>query len=221
MMGHNQWRWLAFSIFLNHLFTNNDNAKGMSDSKRLTVPGGTYFFTVRLQDRHSALLVDQIDLLRNAVALCRKRWPFRIDTAVILPNHLHMIWEMPADDGDYSKRWRLIKSAFSRNLPVSEMDHDTTLAAGAKGVWQRRFWEHLIRDDGDLALHRHLALTSPMRAGLVRSLSDWPYSSMHYRAAKPRAETQRGLGDVLPRPGVSLGSRLKSPPALPLPGRLH
>ncbi len=153
----------------------------MSNYRRLLVPGGTYFFTVRLQDQHTDLLVSQIDLLRDATRLCRKRWPFEIDAAVVLPNKLHMIWTLPEGDRDYSKRWRMIKSTFSRHVPAPDHISPSNFRRGGKGIWQRRFWEHLISDDDDYMLHMHLIRSAPIHAGLVRKPSDWPYASLHHR----------------------------------------
>lgn len=152
----------------------------MAQYHRLDVPRGTYFFTLRLQDHRSDLLVSQIDLLRDAMRLCRKRWPFEIEAAVILPNKLHMIWTLPDGDADFSKRWRLIKSSFSRHAPAPAYISESHRKRGEKGIWQRRFWEHLIRDADDLALHMHLIRSAPIHAGLVKRPSDWPYSSLHY-----------------------------------------
>ncbi|WP_368186622.1 transposase [Aestuariibius sp. HNIBRBA575] len=152
---------------------------------RHKVPGGTYFFTLRLRDPHATLLVDHVDILRSAVSLARKRWAFEIDTAMILPNRMHMIWHLPDQDADYAKRWRLIKSAFSRNLP----DSVTPQSEGrANAIWQRRFWEHLIQDEGDLALHRHLAITAPISAGLAKRAGDWPFSSLYRRNRSQSAQ---------------------------------
>lgn len=149
----------------------------MSDYRRLYVPGGTYFFTVRLQDPTSDLLVRQIALLRDATRLTMKRFPFAIDAAVVLPAKLHMIWTMPADDADFSKRWRMIKSGFSRHVPSPVHIPRSHVQRGEKGIWQRRFWEHLIRDADDLLLHQHLIRSAPVHAGLVSRPGDWPHSS--------------------------------------------
>ena len=167
----------------------------MSDYRRLRVSGGTYFFTVRLQDQRSDLLVSHIDLLRNATRLCRKRWPFAIDAAVILPSKLHMIWTLPDGDHDFSKRWRMIKSGFSRHAPPPSHIPDSHRRRGEKGIWQRRFWEHLIRDEDDLALHLHLIRSAPIHAGLVKKPSDWPFSSMHHQSAG-------GVRTIAPVPSV-------------------
>ncbi|MEJ8561221.1 transposase [Yoonia sp. GPGPB17] len=158
----------------------------MSDYRCLRVPGGTYFFTIRLQDSRSDLLISHIELLRDATRLCQKRWPFVIDAAVILPSKLHMIWTLPEDDVDFSKRWRLIKSSFSRHAPVPLHVPESHRRRGEKGIWQRRFWEHLIRDEDDLALHMHLIRSAPIHEGLVKKPSDWPYCSLHHNRRKAR-----------------------------------
>lgn len=174
----------------------------MSAYQRLVVPGGTYFFTVRLQDRGSRLLVERVDLLRAACRLCIARWPMQIDTAVILPDHLHMIWTLPAGDGDFSARWRLIKATFSRHVPGPAHVPASMAARGEKGVWQRRFWEHLIRDETDLAAHRAHALTAPVREGLVARAQDWPLSSLQRDLRLGRSvglEAAAGYGPVAQR----------------------
>ncbi|PJI85088.1 putative transposase [Yoonia maricola] len=167
----------------------------MSNYRRLRVPGGTYFFTVRLQDQRSDLLVTHIDLLRDATRVCRKRWPFAIDAAVILPNKLHMIWTLPMNDHDFSKRWRMIKSGFSRHAPAPAHIPKSHQKRGEKGIWQRRFWEHMIRDEDDMALHMHLIRSAPIHAGLVKRPSDWPYSSLN------RAREQ-ALRTTAPAPSI-------------------
>jgi putative transposase len=151
----------------------------MSRYTRLVVPGGTYFFTLRLEERGSTLLIDRLDLLRNSVRLCMANRPFRIDTAVILPDQLHMIWQLPPGDAAFSARWRQIKSTFSRHVDAPAQVSRSKRERGEKGIWQRRFWEHCIRDATDLSLHRSYALTAPVRAGLVERPQDWAASSIH------------------------------------------
>lgn len=153
----------------------------MTNYTRRYVPGGTYFFTVRLQDQRSDLLVQEIDLLRNATRLCMKRWPFEIAAAVVLPNQTHMIWNLPAGDADFSKRWRLIKSTFSRHVAAPAYVCPSQRRRGEKGIWQRRFWEHVIRDDADFDRHMHVIATAPVQAGLVKKASDWPFGSLAVR----------------------------------------
>lgn len=153
----------------------------MGQYRRYFVPGGTYFFTVRLRDQSSKLLVDRIDLLRHCVRLTQARHPFDIKSAVILPAKIHMIWALPVDDMDYSGRWKQIKSTFSRHLDQPASQTPSMRKRGEKGIWQPRFWEHLIRDQQDYDLHDHLIATAPLREGLVSQGTHWPYCSAYKR----------------------------------------
>src|SRR5262245_40045650 len=92
----------------------------MTNYRRNFVLGGSYFFTVNLIDRRSRLLTENVDLLRSTFRYAQERHPFTIDAIVVLPDHLHTIWSLPEGDGDFALRWRLIKSAFSRELPAGE-----------------------------------------------------------------------------------------------------
>ncbi|MEI6209946.1 MAG: transposase [Desulfuromonadales bacterium] len=121
--------------------------------RRVMVEGGTYFFTLTLADRRKSILVDHVDLLRSAIRLVRDRHPFTIEAIVIMPEHLHTIWTLPEGDKDYPTRWALIKAGFSRALIKDEKVSESRLAKGERGIWQRRYWEHLIRDDDDFARH--------------------------------------------------------------------
>jgi len=105
--------------------------------------------------------------------------PFRIDAFVVLPDHLHAIWTLPLDDADFSTRWRLIKTGFARAVPSTEPRSKTRLARRERGIWQRRFWEHLIRDEEDFARCVEYCAINPVKHGLVRRVADWPYSSFH------------------------------------------
>jgi len=151
----------------------------MPNYRRALIPGGCFFFTVNLLDRRQALLVDQIDGLREAVAATRQDHPFTIDAFVILPDHLHGVWTLPAGDIDFSTRWRLIKNRFARALPKQERLGAVRKARSERGIWQRRFWEHTIRDDADYARHVEYCHINPLKHGLVSRVRDWPYSSFH------------------------------------------
>jgi putative transposase len=146
--------------------------------RRNFVPGGTYFFTVTLADRRSKLLVDQIDRLRNAFRVaCRER-PFTVDAVVILPDHLHAILTLPSNDLDFPGRWRRIKGHFSSGL----IDASIELNRWPNGdlmLWQRRFWEHTIRDENDLSRHVDYIHFNPVKHALVPRVRDWPHSSFH------------------------------------------
>jgi len=151
----------------------------MPEYRRNRVPGGTYFFTVNLLDRRSHLLVMHIERLRVAVRKVRAKSPFHIDAWVVLPDHLHCLWTLPVNDADFSGRWRAIKIAFSKSLPPTEHRSAVRILRGERGIWQRRFWEHTIRDDRDYAVHMDYIHFNPVKHGLVHCVADWPLSSFH------------------------------------------
>ena len=104
---------------------------------------------------------------------------FKIDAMVVLPEHMHCIWTLPTDDADYAIRWSLIKSGFSREIPVTERRSKSRQARGERGIWQRRYWEHLIRDDRDFERHVDYIHWNPVKHNWVKRVKDWPYSSFH------------------------------------------
>lgn len=151
----------------------------MTAYRRLRIPGGTYYFTVRLARRGGAELVEHVDRLRAAYGItCRER-PFRTRAIVVLPDHLHAIWTLPPGDADFSTRWRLIKTRFTRDLGHSDPRSLSQAAKRECGLWQRRFWEHAIRDPLDLRLHMDKCREDPVHHGLVTRAEDWPFSSIH------------------------------------------
>ena len=147
--------------------------------RRSYVEGGCYFFTVNLLQRDKTLLVDHIDLLRSSVRWVKERQPFHIDAWVVMPDHLHAVWTLPEGDSDYSSRWCEIKKRFSKGLPNQEPRSGVRLRKGERGIWQRRFWEHTIRDIDDFNRHVGYVHQNPIKHGLVTDLIDWPYSSYH------------------------------------------
>jgi putative transposase len=151
----------------------------MSNYKRIYQAGGTYFFTVNLQDRTSDLLVKHVELLRSAVSKVKTKHPFVIHAWVVLPEHMHCIWELPKDNSDYSMRWRLIKSGFSRMIPKDEKRSAIRIKRGERGIWQYRYWEHLIRDENDFNNHMDYVHFNPVKHGHVEQVKDWRYSSFH------------------------------------------
>jgi putative transposase len=140
--------------------------------RRANIAGATYFFTVNLADRKSRLLVEQIDLLRNVIRQVRQSHSFTIVAMVILPDHLHAIWQLPPGDADYPLRWSLIKAAFSRAIPKTEMIGRSRAVKPERGVWQRRYWEHQIRDENDLAKHVDYIHINPVKHGYVEHAAD-------------------------------------------------
>lgn len=151
--------------------------------RRNYVAGGTYFFTVNLLDRNKTLLVDLITELREAVHFVKQRRPFHIDAWVVLPDHMHAVWTLPQGDSDYSSRWRDIKKRFSKSLPFNEELSLVRKKNSERGIWQRRFWEHTIKDERDYRHHIDYVHVNPFKHGLVDRVVDWPYSSFH-RAVK-------------------------------------
>ncbi len=156
----------------------------MTEYRRNRVPGGTFFFTVNLYDRKSHLLVQQINTLREAVRRTQRRTPFQIDAWVVLPEHMHALWTLPEDDTDYARRWSAVKTNFSRNLPAGEYRCASRIIRRERGIWQRRFWEHTIRNDQDYANRMDYIHFNPVRHGLVPHVADWPFSSFHRAVAK-------------------------------------
>jgi putative transposase len=148
----------------------------MPDYRRLYVPGGTYFFTVALQDRRSRLLTEEIDRLRAAYRKVARQRPFETVAICILPDHLHSVWTLPEDDADFPTRWRLIKTAFTKSLPPSR-DPAAGRRTGERGIWQRRFWEHFVRDETDLEACVNYVHWNPVKHGLVANVEDWPHST--------------------------------------------
>ncbi|HEB92121.1 MAG TPA: transposase [Gammaproteobacteria bacterium] len=147
--------------------------------RRNFIPGGSYFFTVTLLDRSSSLLVDRIDDLREAMRSVRAERPFTLDAVVVLPDHLHCIWTLPPGDADYSLRWREIKSRFSRRIPVGGLRTAGRIKKAERGIWQRRFWEHTLRDSLDVERHVDYIHYNPVKHGYANRVVDWPYSSFH------------------------------------------
>jgi putative transposase len=144
--------------------------------RRNFIPGGVYFFTVTLDDRRSKILVNQIGALRRAFRAARRERPFVMDAVVVLPDHLHAILTLPPEDADFSGRWRRIKGHFSSGL----IDTGAELKRrpnGGLALWQRRFWEHTIRDESDFSRHVDYIHFNPVKHGLVSRACDWPYSS--------------------------------------------
>ncbi|EAR23133.1 REP-associated tyrosine transposase [Nitrococcus mobilis] len=144
----------------------------MSNYRRVKIPGGTYFFTAVTRERRPVFTSDRnIEALRRAFRTVRERRPFAVEAVVVLPDHLHCIWRLPENDADYSGRWREIKKLTSRAITPHSDER------GERALWQRRFWEHTIRDDRDWRLHMDYVHYNPVKHGLVRRPRDWRWSS--------------------------------------------
>jgi putative transposase len=151
----------------------------MSRYRRAKVEGGTFFFTVTLADRSRDLLVRHIECLREAYKYTVDRYPFETVAICILPDHLHVIWSLPNGDLNFPLRLGLIKSRFSRGLPSSDLRSRSQIEKRDKGIWQRRYWEHTIRNDDDLVRHVDYIHFNPVKHGYVSQVRDWPHSTFH------------------------------------------
>jgi putative transposase len=147
--------------------------------RRAKIEGGTFFFTLTLADRSSNVLVRKIERLREAYQATQKRSPFETIAICIMPDHLHALWTLPEGDLNFPSRWSYFKAYFSRALPASESRAQSKIAKREKGIWQRRYWEHLIRDEADLQRHIDYIHYNPVKHGLVTRVCDWPHSSFH------------------------------------------
>jgi putative transposase len=161
----------------------------MSNYRRARIDGGTYFFTVVTGGRREILtLPESRSALRNAIEDTRKLLPFTVEAWVLLPEHLHCIWSLPEGDEDFSKRWGMIKAGFSKQVKgLLEQDGQLTVSREKHretSLWQRRFWEHVIRDETDFRSHMDYIHYNPVKHGLVGHVGDWPYSTFHRYVAK-------------------------------------
>jgi len=176
----------------------------MPNYRRPKVTGACVFFTVALARRAGTVLVDEVDALREAVRVTKHERPFHIDAFVVLPDHLHCVWTLPVGDRDYSTRWGAIKARFTRSIRdagrvgfqptnAKRLGHAvgwnptlhrsaSKMAKGDAGVWQRRFWEHHIRDDADYRAHVRYCWLNPVKHGFVERPEDWAHSSVHWDA---------------------------------------
>jgi putative transposase len=168
--------------------------------RRASVPGATYFFTLVTERRRPLFqFPSAVRDLEEAIAAVRSRHPFVAEAQVILPDHLHTMWTLPDGDADYSTRWRLIKSRFTRSyigLAGAVTRNASRQAKREQGVWQRRFWEHLIRDEKDFARHIDYIHYNPVRHDLVAAPRDWPYSTFAQWVARGAYEPDWGSGEM-------------------------
>jgi putative transposase len=155
----------------------------MPNYRRARVAGGTYFFTVNTLQRLPVLTeVPVREALREAIRLTRLHNPFHIDAWVLLPDHLHCVWTLPEGDANYSVRWAKIKRHVSQQCGDAFGMKDVSASRTRRhesGLWQRRFWEHQIRDDADYARHVDYVHWNPVKHGLVDRACDWPHSTFH------------------------------------------
>ncbi|WP_273205158.1 REP-associated tyrosine transposase [Marinobacter subterrani] len=148
----------------------------MMNYRRNRVQGGTYFFTVVTANRAPVFSsATAVACLRSSFSSVKRCFPFSIEAMVVLPDHLHSIWTLPEDDHDFSRRWRLIKTGFTKRVK----DVPGLPTCENRSLWQKRFWEHTIRDGRDFERHVDYIHFNPVKHGYVARASDWPYSSFH------------------------------------------
>lgn len=160
---------------------------------RTTTPGATLFFTVVLQDRQASTLTEHREWLGMCMRSVQRAYPFSVEAMVVFLDHLHAIWRLPPDDGDYAKRWSAIKGEFTKGLVRTGVRLQARGGKGERAMWQRRFWEHHIRDERDLAHHVDYVHYNPVKHGLVSRAVDWPWSSFHRFVRQGRLPADWGL----------------------------
>ena len=151
----------------------------MTNYRRNRLDGGTYFFMVNLADRFGALLTTTLNCSVTPSRYTKLRHPFNIDAMVDLPDHLHAVWTLPPTDAGYALRWLLIKTVLLTISHGGRATLDESRSRGERGVWQRRYWEHTVRDNRDLTSHIDYIHFNPLKHGHVARVADWPYSSFH------------------------------------------
>jgi REP element-mobilizing transposase RayT len=179
----------------------------MTEYRRLGTPGATWFFTVNLTERHgNTRLITHVAALRRSFALVRRRHPFHIEAIVILPDHLHYLWRLPDGDADNAIRWGLIKAGFSRALPGDERISASRRSRGERGIWQRRFWEHQIRD---VATTPRMLITSITT--LLSMATPVPQPRGHILRFTPswRKESTRLIGPLRRASGLGAANSLR------------
>ena len=158
----------------------------MPDYRRVIVPGGTFFFTVVTYARQPILTSDlSRQTLRRAWKKVQEKHLFRCDAICLLPEHLHCLWTLPENDANYSVRWAAIKALFSKYyLQAGGREGNRSTSRQRKGeaaIWQRRYWEHCIRDEQDYIRHVDYIHYNPVKHHLVKNVSEWKWSSFHER----------------------------------------
>ena len=160
----------------------------MSQYKRYYQSGGNYFFTLVTHQRKPILTIpDNIERLKIAIKKVKASRPFHLNAMVILPDHLHCLWKLPENDKDFSTRWRLIKRYFSMEI-AAHINHRKE-----KEIWQRRFWEHAIRDEEDWQKHMNYIHYNPVKHGYIKSVKEWSHSTFYYWQQKGLYDDDWGL----------------------------
>jgi putative transposase len=172
--------------------------------RRAIVPGATYFFTLITYQRTRPFSnPDNVARWHRAVAKVQSKRYFTIEAEVLLPDHIHMIWDLPEGDADYATRIRLAKSAFTKELPTASLNtpsNDSRATKGERTVWQRRYWEHVIRDENDFHAHVDYIHINPVKHGLVAQPGEWPHSTFRSWLERGAYDPWWGTDDMPPLP---------------------
>lgn len=174
--------------------------------RRSQTPGAAFFFTVVTHERKKILLWGENPrVLKQAFETTKARHPFAVDAIVVLPDHLHCLWTLAPGDNDFSKRWMLIKSNFTRMChdPYRSERSASRIVKREQYIWQRRFWEHQIRDDVDFARHVEYIHYNPVKHGLAKSPLGWKYSSFHRYVKEGKYHREWGAEErIVPDEGI-------------------
>jgi putative transposase len=175
----------------------------MSDFRRWYVPGGTFFFTLVTLNRRPVLCTDLArHCLHAAIDSVKADWPWELIAIVLLPDHLHTVWTLPPDDARYPIRWKRIKEEFTRRFIMAGGTEVTPthsrLRHSERGIWQRRYWEHTVRDEEDLKRCVDYVHWNPKKHGYVASVRDWPWSSFHRFVQNGEYELHWGAEEPTP-----------------------
>jgi len=143
---------------------------GAVDYRRYHRSGALVFLTLVTRSRASVLVEPRVrDVFRSAITHVAQRHPFRTVAYAVMPDHCHLLWRMPLDDGDFSRRVRLLKHFMTRQQGVP------------RPLWQARFWDHMIRDESDFVRHLDYIHFNPVKHGHCAAAAEWPDSSYgHY-----------------------------------------
>ena len=177
--------------------------------RRLKVGAAAYFFTVVTHERRKLFLDAELVALFNAsIRRIQERHPFEVEAQVVLPDHIHAIWQLPPNDADYSTRWRLVKETFTKAYLKNRRPPEVGNSRRKKqeqGLWQRRFWEHLLRDDIDFFDHLDYIHLNPVRHGLAAAPGAWVHSTFEHWVARGVYEPHWGTDEMPELPDWAKG----------------
>lgn len=179
--------------------------------RRANIAGASFFITANLAERGArgtTSLTDHISILRDTLRQVKYSHPFHIDAMVVLPDHFHLLMTLPPGDAKFSTRIGAIKSMFSRQHPTTESIRASRESMRERGIWQKRFWEHLIRDDRDYANHVDYSRINLVKHGLLKRAVDWPHSTIHRLIERGTVDVKWAVDVGLDEAQLNLRARL-------------